>query len=263
MKQLKFRVEARQHIAIVGRTGAGKTSIRLALLRAVEATGGSIEVDGITIKDINLDTLRQAICLVPQDPYLFAGSLQENLDPFDELSTEQIRIALKTVGFASDKDIPVGEEKDTSKTGTNLDGSHSSTDLQNTIEEGGTNLSLGQRQLVCLARALLRSPKIVILDEATASVGHATDSRIKDVVSMLPATVITIAHRLTSVLDHDKVLVLEQREVAEFDHPWKLMQKNGLFRALCQDHGNMEELERIAETAWRKSNNRSVSSGRA
>jgi ABC-type multidrug transport system fused ATPase/permease subunit len=236
LKNLTFRVNPGERVGIVGRTGAGKSSLALGLLRGLEASGGSILIDGTNIADIGLQDLREALAFVPQAPSLFAGDIRSNLDPFGKYTDAHILAALRDVGLAADEEA-----------------SGDFTDLSKPINDSGTNVSLGQRQLICLARALLRSPKIVMMDEATASIDYSTDVKIQATISQLSATVITIAHRLQTILDYDKVLVMDNGEIQAFGHPWELLQQGGPFKKLCEQDGNLVELEALARKAWEKS----------
>ncbi|KAF5283719.1 hypothetical protein FQR65_LT13754 [Abscondita terminalis] len=211
LKNLNFTIKSTEKVGIVGRTGAGKSSLIAALFRLTDTTG-SIVIDKIDIKTIGLQDLRSKISIIPQEPVLFSGSMRKNLDPFVEYTDEIIWKALEEV-----------ELKDTI--------SNLISGLDSEISEGGSNLSVGQRQLVCLARAMLRKNKILILDEATANVDNITDRLIQQTIrkKFLDCTVLTIAHRLDTVMDLDRVLVINAGEVAEFDHPHLLLQnKRGI-----------------------------------
>lgn len=250
LQDLNIEVRARERIAIVGRTGAGKTSVAMAMLRALEPTRGSISIDGIDISAVDLDTLRSAVCLVPQDPTLFAGTLRDNLDPYRQFTDSEIITVLKGVGLLN---------RQTGGTDTNdRDASINSlldfSDLLLPVVDSGTNISLGQRQLLCMARAILRRTKILVLDEATASLDLATDALIQTALNKIDATVVTIAHRLASIVDYDRVLVLDHGKVIEYEHPYVLMQqRGGTFRALCEGHEDLQALERIADAAYKRS----------
>lgn len=205
---MNIEVQARERIGIVGRTGAGKSSITLALFRMVEPCSGTIFIDGVDITDLGLHDLRSAITIIPQDPILFSGTLRFNLDPFERYTDQEIWTALD---HASLREFAAAQPNK----------------LEHEITEGGENISVGQRQLVCLARALLRAPhsRILVLDEATAAVDADTDMRIQQSIRehFSHCTVLTIAHRLNTILDYDRVLVMEQGRVKEFDSPQSLL----------------------------------------
>ncbi|ULT79395.1 hypothetical protein L3Y34_010196 [Caenorhabditis briggsae] len=212
-------VEPSEKIGIVGRTGAGKSSLTLALFRIIEADGGCIEIDGTNIANLQLEQLRSRLTIVPQDPVLFSGTMRMNLDPFSAYSDSQVWEALRNAhleDFVSSLDDK----------------------LQHHISEGGENLSVGQRQLICLARALLRKTKVLVLDEAAAAVDVETDSLIQKTIreQFKECTVLTIAHRLNTVLDSDRLLVLDKGRVAEFDTPKNLLaNQEGIFYSMAKD----------------------------
>ncbi|PGH16784.1 hypothetical protein AJ80_05099 [Polytolypa hystricis UAMH7299] len=273
LRNVSFTVQPGERVGIVGRTGAGKTSLALALFRGLEAESGKIVIDGIDIGLIGLRDLREAITIVPQDPTLFTGTIRTNLDPFGLFTDEEIFTALRRVHLIGPAGSQVGSEPQTpiasQSTTSDDDGVSDGTavastsgrdnknvflNLESAISESGSNLSQGQRQLLCLARALLKSPKVLLMDEATASIDYATDSKIQDTLRDLKDnTIITIAHRLQTIIDYDKVLVLERGEVVEFDGPWQLLSKeDGAFRAMCENTGNLEALIEGAKKAWEK-----------
>ncbi|XP_054157394.1 ATP-binding cassette sub-family C member 2-like [Oppia nitens] len=221
LKNINFRVESGEKVGIVGRTGAGKSSITLALFRIIEPKTGQIIIDGIDITKIGLHDLRSKLTIIPQEPNLFAGTLRLNLDPFEEYSDQQMWTALERSHL---KEFI----------------SQSSDGLLYEIEEGGNNLSAGQRQLVCLARALLRNTRILILDEATAACDLETDLLIQSTIKeeFSDSTVLTIAHRLNTVLDYNKIIVLDNGMIKEMDSPDNLLRdSDSLFYSLAKEFG--------------------------
>jgi ABC-type multidrug transport system fused ATPase/permease subunit len=238
---VSFTANARERVGIVGRTGAGKSSLALTLLRGLEVESGHIRIDGMDTKKIGLRALRHGLAIVPQDPTLFSGTLKSNLDPFNEYSDREMLAALKLVDL-----------HDPSDEGDDLTDHHNKfTDLSFKFAESGSNISQGQRQLICIARALLKKPKIVLLDEATASIDHKTDLKMQDCVRELDATVITIAHRIRTVIDYDQIVVLDAGEAKECGHPWKLLQnKKSEFYNMCTALSDSDSLFALAEAAW-------------
>ena len=218
LTELSFTISNQEKIGIVGRTGSGKSTMILSLLRIIEARQGRILLDGIDISMIPLETLRTALGLIPQDPVCFIGSIRYNLDPFNKYSDKEIWNSLKNVqlqGFVESQ-----------RNG-----------LDYMIEENGENISVGQRQLLCIARALLRDTKILMLDEATASVDKDTDTLLQATIRKCfeDRTVLTIAHRLETILDSTKILVLNKGRVAEFDTPERLLSINdGIFASMVE-----------------------------
>ncbi|KFV63671.1 Canalicular multispecific organic anion transporter 2, partial [Dryobates pubescens] len=207
-------------IGIVGRTGAGKSSMTLCLFRILEAAKGEIRIDGVNISEIGLHDLRSRLTIIPQDPVLFSGTLRMNLDPFNKYSDEEIWKALELSHlkrFVSSQPSMLDYE----------------------CSEGGENLSVGQRQLVCLARALLRKSRVLVLDEATAAIDLETDDLIQSTIrSQFEAcTVLTIAHRLNTIMDYTRILVLDNGTVAEFDTPSRLIAAKGIFYSMAKDAG--------------------------
>lgn len=205
IKKLHFAIKSKEKVGIVGRTGSGKSSIIQALFRMPKITG-TIKIDGIDTQSLMLQELRRNISIIPQDPILFSGSLRSNLDPFDENSDDSIWNVLDQVELK--------------ETVSSLAGG-----LMCKISDGGANFSLGQRQLICLGRALLRKNKILVLDEATASVDYETDTLIQKTITteFSDCTVLTIAHRLHTVINADRILVMDNGSMVEFDHPHILL----------------------------------------
>lgn len=231
LKELDFEILPGEKIGIVGRTGAGKSSLISALFRLAPIEG-QIIIDGIDTKTLGLNDLRKKISIIPQEPVLFSATLRYNLDPFNEFDDKLLWNVLEEVEL---KDLV-----------NNLD-------FQ--VSEGGGNFSLGQRQLLCLARALLRNNKILVLDEATANVDARTDALIQTTIrkKFKECTVLTIAHRLNTIMDSDKVLVMGAGKMLEFDHPFSLLQMpEGHFTKMVLETGTAmsEQLKDIAWHAW-------------
>ncbi|KAL5968006.1 Canalicular multispecific organic anion transporter 2 [Taenia solium] len=217
LRSLSFTIMPGEKIGIVGRTGSGKSSLVLALFRIIEAAEGEIRLDGHNIAEIGLHDLRGRITLIPQDPVLFSGTLRSNLDPFNTHSDDTIWEALALANLRSFVEA------------VSPDG------LKMTIAEGGNNLSVGQRQLVCLARALLRQSRVLVLDEATAAVDPQTDQLIQRTVrnEFASSTVLTIAHRLDTIIDYDRIMVLDAGRLIEMGTPKELAGRSGsLFRGM-------------------------------
>ncbi|KAG0343682.1 Canalicular multispecific organic anion transporter 2 [Podila humilis] len=261
IKDVSFSVDAGEKIGIVGRTGAGKSSLTLALFRIIEAAnshwamashngadtdadtragadtgkapmdlekvaievdGGSIEIDGVDISTIGLETLRQHLSIIPQDPTLFAGTVRDNLDPFNHAQDSELWEALERAHLKEYiSSMPGG--------------------LSHEVAQNGENFSVGQRSLICLARALLRKTRILVLDEATAAVDVETDDLIQKTIrqEFKDRTILTIAHRIRTVMDSDKILVLEKGQVKEFDAPEVLLARKGLFHSLAEQAGEI------------------------
>ena len=218
LKSLNLKIAPGQKVGIVGRTGAGKTSLTMALFRIIEPASGTILIDGFDFKDLGLHELRKALTIIPQDPVLFCGTLRANLDPFDEADDPTLWESIEKAHLT--KFVQEFPEK-----------------LDYEISEGGSNLSVGQRQLICLARAILRrQTKILVLDEATAAVDVETDQLIQESIrtQFKDCTILTIAHRLNTIMDYDKILVMDAGEIKEFDSPKKLLEdKNTIFYGLA------------------------------
>ncbi|XP_046475187.1 multidrug resistance-associated protein 1 isoform X1 [Neodiprion pinetum] len=221
LKGLTFTVNGGEKVGIVGRTGAGKSSLTLSLFRIIEAAGGKIFIDGLDISQMGLHALRSRLTIIPQDPVLFSGTLRLNLDPFEQHTDDQVWKALEHAHLKEFvKGLPSG--------------------LLHEVTEGGDNLSVGQRQLICLARALLRKTRVLILDEATAAVDLETDDLIQRTIreEFKNCTVLTIAHRLNTILDSDRVIVLDKGYITEFDDPETLIQqKTSAFYSMAKDAG--------------------------
>lgn len=271
LRNVSFRINPLEKVGIVGRTGAGKSSLALALFRGLEAEEGKILIDDVDIGLIGLQDLRESITIVPQDPTLFTGTIRSNLDPFSLFTDEDIFTALRRVqliGPASSTTMPstpapgsraVSPQPDSASNTPLAPTSNKNIflNLSSPVTESGNNLSQGQRQLLCLARALLKNPKVLMMDEATASIDYNTDSKIQETIRELKSTIITIAHRLQTIVDYDKVLVLDKGEVVEYGHPWELLKKaggdgqeQGVFRGMCEMSGDLDALMKAAKKAF-------------
>lgn len=218
LRDISFNIRPREKIGVVGRTGAGKSSIIQALFRLARIDG-SISIDGIDIATVTLKRLRSSIAIIPQEAVLFNGTMRSNLDPFAEHADEQLWMALEQVELRS--------------TVAAMDGG-----LDCVMTGDSAGFSMGQRQLVCLARAILRKNRILILDEATANVDAQTDRLIQRSIreNFRSCTVLTIAHRLQTIEDSDRVLVMDAGRVVEFDRPTVLRRtRGGYFSRMCSE----------------------------
>jgi ABC-type multidrug transport system fused ATPase/permease subunit len=231
-------VPAGTTLGVVGRTGSGKSSLLLTLFRLAEIeAGGSIEIDGVDIRSVDLDSLRQSLAIIPQDPVLFSGTIAYNLDATGKSSPEEMWAALQAASPSLAAQFRIGDG------------------LKTQVSEGGKNLSLGQRQLICLARALLRKSKILVLDEATSSVDSKTDQEVQDTIRRefveKGVTVITVAHRLDTVLGYDKIAVLGSGRVLEYGSPRELLRiPGGELQSLVQaDRRNKQKGSRKSKQA--------------
>jgi ATP-binding cassette subfamily C (CFTR/MRP) protein 4 len=221
LRGITFKIEGGSRVGVVGRTGSGKSTLVQALLRLLEAESGSIMIDGVDIARLGLHKLRCKLSVIPQSPILYGGStLRENLDPFHVHTDEEIRSALFDAHMLNAV--------------TSL--SHG---LDTTVAEGGLNFSVGQRQLLCLSRAILRKNKMLVLDEPTANVDSRTDKLLQDAVakSFADATIIAVAHRLDTVIDYDKILVLGDGRVLEYGSPHELIERGDAFASMVADTG--------------------------
>ncbi|XP_048400660.1 ATP-binding cassette sub-family C member 5-like isoform X2 [Stegostoma tigrinum] len=216
LKKVTFTIKPREKIGIVGRTGSGKSSLGVTLFRLVEICHGSITIDGVKISDIGLDDLRKKLSIIPQEPVLFVGTVRSNLDPYNQYTDLQIWDALERVHMK--ESITQLNEK-----------------LDFEVTENGENFSVGERQLLCVARALLQHSKILLLDEATAAIDTDTDMLIHKTIqeAFSDCTMLIVAHRLHTVLNCDRIMVLDQGEIAEFDSPSVLLSNdNSRFHAM-------------------------------
>ncbi|KAF7794061.1 hypothetical protein EIP86_005190 [Pleurotus ostreatoroseus] len=279
LEDVSFHVKAGERVGIVGRTGSGKSSLTLALLRCIY-TEGTVYYDGVPTHAINLDALRSNVTIIPQVPELLAGTLRQNLDMFGEHDDAALNDALRAAGLFSlhertSSDAPKASTSASTEAGPSYAavvagasvGEGSSDDivhgengtsaaeegegearltLDTLIADGGANLSVGQRQILALARAIVRRSKLLILDEATSAIDYDTDAVIQRTLrTELPrdATVLTVAHRLQTIMDSDKIMVLDAGRLVEFDSPRALLAKEGSFlRALVDESADREAL---------------------
>ena len=216
LRNLNFEIKPKEKIGVVGRTGSGKSTLCLCMFRLLEADTGKIYIDDIDISKIGLEILRQNLTIIPQEPTLIEGTLRENVDPSNNFSDEEIRNVLYDVGlddFMEDKDL----------------------DYQ--IENNGNNISIGEKQLICIARALIKKTKIILMDEATANIDYKTETFLQNSINqgLKDCTVLTIAHRIKTIINYDKILVLNNGEIVEYDSPQKLLEKKGLFYQLYKE----------------------------
>ena len=230
LQGLNMKVAGGERIGIVGRTGAGKSSIMSTLFRLVELSGGSISIDGINIAQVGLKDLRTRLAIIPQDPTLFRGTIRSNLDPFNEHSDLELWSALRQSDLV-DADAQVDDKV------------HGRIHLDGVVEEEGLNFSLGQRQLMALARALVRGSQIIVCDEATSSVDMETDQKIQRTIQtgFRGKTLLCIAHRLKTIINYDRICVMDQGRIAELDTPIKLWEDGGMFRGMCDRSGIRRE----------------------
>jgi ABC-type multidrug transport system fused ATPase/permease subunit len=227
----------------------------VALFRIVELVSGSISIDGIDISKLGLNDVRQAISIIPQDSTLFSGTLRSNLDPFGEHDDARLWDALRRSYLVDDtKRISRGMsevdgEEERPGTGASTPNAPRFT-LDSTIEEEGSNLSIGQRSLVSLARALVKDSKVLILDEATASVDYETDRKIQETIAdeFRDRTILCIAHRLRTIIAYDRICVLDNGKIAEFGVPEDLYAQDGIFRGMCERSSiSLEDIRRAAK----------------
>ncbi|KAF8214920.1 P-loop containing nucleoside triphosphate hydrolase protein [Mycena galopus ATCC 62051] len=229
LHDISFHIKAGERVGVVGRTGSGKSSLTLSLLRCIP-TEGSMKYDGLETSELNLDALRSSITIIPQVPELLSGSLRENLDPFGQYDDEELNYALRAAGF-----FALQNEMDEGRI-----------TLDSAVSTGGTNLSVGQRQIFALARAIVRKSKILILDEATSAIDYKTDSIIQNSLRQElsgDVSLITVAHRLQTVMDADKIMVLDAGRIVEFDSPQELLKvEDGKLRALLDQSADRDAL---------------------
>jgi ABC-type multidrug transport system fused ATPase/permease subunit len=235
LKNVNLTIYPQEKIGIVGRTGSGKSTLLISLLRIVEPCNGVITIDDLDVSQIGLHDLRNKIAIIPQEPVMFVGTIRSNLDPFNKCTDDEIWKALDAV-FLGEK-----LRQTPSK-------------LETAVTENGKSVSQGQRQLLCIARAILSKAKVLVLDEATASLDAQTDLMIQEAIkkNFGELTMLTIAHRLNTIIESDRVLVMDAGCVVEFDEPIKLLQNSeGIFRSLVDQTGGQaaQKLVEVAQQA--------------
>ncbi|KAJ3819300.1 P-loop containing nucleoside triphosphate hydrolase protein [Lentinula raphanica] len=236
LHDISFEIQSGERIGVVGRTGSGKSSLTLSLLRCI-FTEGTVLYDGVATDSINLDALRSNITIIPQVPELLSGTLRQNLDPFGQYDDATLNDSLRAAGlFVLQTEMNEGRIT-----------------LDSSIASGGGNLSVGQRQILALARALVRGSKLLILDEATSAIDYRTDTIIQDSLRNElggDITLITVAHRLQTIMDADKIMVLDAGRIVEFDSPKALLKiRDGRLRSLVDQSNDRDILYSMAEKA--------------
>ncbi len=247
LRGVSFACDSGSRVGIVGRTGAGKSSLTLALFRFLEARAGSISIGGLDISTLALRELRERVAIIPQHPVLWLGTIRSNLDPFSVYDDTQLKDVLERVHLSHH--VPPTDASSNDSEAHSSDPPipiHSCT-LSMQVSESGLNLSLGQRQLVCLARALLSRPKILIMDEATSAVDMETDAIVQRSIraELKDCTLIIIAHKLSTVIDLDRIVVLEEGKVVETGAPKELWEKGSIFSEMVKQSGETNLFEKF------------------
>ena len=271
LSDLSFDVTGGTKVGIVGQTGSGKSSFILTLFRIMEIEEdpetkillGEILIDGVDISKIGLHELRRNLTIIPQDPILFAGTLSFNIDPMNISDQPLIASVLKKVKLWESLEVIVRNSLGENSSPPSSDKSIANFILNMAIEANGANLSQGQRQLVCIARALISKPKILLMDEATANIDEKTDSLIQEIIKteFTGSTVITIAHRLNTIIQYDKILFLKLGKMVESGSPWELINDEGSrFRELVMENGQ-EFFDKMAGLAYEKQHRSNIEVG--
>ena len=240
LRDLNVHIRGGERIGIVGRTGAGKSSIMSTLFRLTELSGGHIYIDGLDISTIGLQDLRSRLAIIPQDPTLFRGTVRSNLDPFGEHDDLELWSALRQADLVPAQQQPTSASCSPTSPPSRDPGS---IHLDSVVEEDGLNFSLGQRQLMALARALVRGSQIIVCDEATSSVDMETDDKIQRTMAagFRGRTLLCIAHRLRTIIGYDRICVMDAGSIAELGTPLELWEAGGIFRSMCERSGIREE----------------------
>lgn len=236
LQHVSFHIPSGFKVGVCGRTGSGKSSIAMCLFRIAELASGRILLDGRDTAKLELDVLRGSIEIIPQSPVLFKGSLRVYVDPFDEYTDAEVWAALQKAQMTDSVARLAAGGKSPCPAGVEPRHQH----LYAEVADSGENLSIGERQMLVMSRALLRGAKILVLDESTASCDHETDAFIQQMIRerFRDCTIITIAHRLHTIIDCDMILCMSAGRVVEYNSPTVLLSKEGsLFRALALDAG--------------------------
>ncbi|KIJ61804.1 hypothetical protein HYDPIDRAFT_183028 [Hydnomerulius pinastri MD-312] len=247
LHRLNFEIRPGEKVGVLGRTGSGKSTLALSFFRFVEATEGRILIDDLDIGQMGLTDLRSKLTIIPQDPTILSGTLRSTLDVFDEYEDKDIFEALRRVHLIpSSDDVSQPLTQDPDNINSNV-----FVNLDSPVSEGGENFSTGEKQLICMARAILKRSKVLIMDEATASVDYATDELIGKTIrkEFANSTILTIAHRLRTVIDYDRVMLLDEGRIVEFDSPSTLLSDpSSRFHGLCKATGKNEfaQLKKMA-----------------
>lgn len=218
LNSISFKIAAGERIGIVGRSGSGKSTLMVALMRLVELSKGRIYIESHDIGQLGLRFLRTLVTVIPQEPVMFSGSLRTNLDPLGTYSDEQLVSSCSRSGLKQ---------------------ARPSLGLEDLVQEAGANFSPGEQQLVCMARALLCRNPVMLFDEATASLDVESDAFLQRVLrtEFRGATILTVAHRLDTICDYDRILTMSAGKVAEFDKPSALLSRGGIFANLAKEAG--------------------------
>lgn len=287
LHSISFAVKPREKVGIVGATGCGKSTLALSFFRFVEATSGRITIDGVDISKIGLTDLRSRIMIIPQDPTILSGTLRSTLDVFDEYTDEEIYEALRRVHLLREGEEVGPAPSASASAAASTPGSPSPPaapssadtladapearnanvfrDLSYPVTEGGDNFSSGEKQLICMARAILRRNKVLFMDEATASIDYETDELISTTIraEFDDSTILTIAHRIHTIIDFDKVLVMHRGAIAEYAAPAELLRDpKSRFYGLCRATGR-SEFRNLRKMAFEAERRRGEASGEA
>lgn len=239
LNRLNLAITGGERIGIIGRTGAGKSSIISALFRLVKLAEGSITIDGVDISQIGLHELRARVSIIPQDPTFFRGTVRSNLDPFNEHTDAELWNALGQSHLMDANNATNDKSQESEKDGSSM----SKITLDGPVDEEGSNYSLGQRQLLAFARAMVRDSRIIVIDEGTSSIDTETDMKIQETIvsNFRGKTLLSIAHRLRTIIGYNRICVMDKGEIAELGPPLELWKRMGIFRSMCDRSGVRRE----------------------